>query len=229
MLQILGAAHPGLFAETSSETLESQVQTNYMSALYTAHTALRLMVSSPLPPSAPPRHIIFTSSVLAFIPLTGYSPYTPAKAAIRALADSLRQECLLYNINVHCCFPGTIFTPGFEFEQSVKPSVTKKLEEGDSGQTAEEVARVCISKLEKGQTNIVSSFIGELMRGTAWGSSKRGNVLVDTIMILISSLVWLYVRWDMDRTVRLWGRENRYGVYAKPEDGKGKKKDDQRE
>lgn len=102
----------------------------------------------------------------------------------------------------------------------MKPAITKKLEEGDSGQTPQEVARICIAKLEKGQTNIVTSFVGEIMRGTAWGPSKRGNVVVDTLFIFLSSIVWLFVGWDMDRTVRRWGRENGYGVAGSG--GKGK-------
>lgn len=205
-----GAAHPGLFTEITSEILESQMRTNYFSAMHTAHSALRLMTSSPLPAGAPQRHLVFTASVLAFIPLAGYNPYTPAKAALRALADGLRQECLLYGIDVHCCFPATIYTPGYEFEQSVKPSLTKKLEEGDSGQTPVEVARVCVGKLEKGQSNVTTSLVGEALRATAWGGSRRGNVVVDTVWIWIVAVVWLIVGWDMERTVRRWGRENGY-------------------
>ena len=182
-----------------------------MSALYTAHTTLQHMTSSPLPSNSPRRHLVFTSSVLSFVTLAGYSPYSPAKAALRSLADTLRQECLLHDIDVHCCFPATIYSPGFEFEQSVKPALTKKLEESDPGQTPEEVARVCIASLEKGHTMIATSLIGMALQATAWGGSKRNNAFLDTLWIWAVSVVWLFVGWDMDRTVRKWGRENGFG------------------
>jgi len=204
-----GGAHPALLTEATVEILDSQMKSNYMSALYTAHAALQHMTTSPLPQDSPRRHIIFTASVLSFIPVAGYATYSPAKAALRSLSDHLRQECLLYDIDVHCCFPATIFSPGFEFEQSVKPALTKKLEEGDPGQTPEEVARVCISKLEKGHTLVSTSFVGSVLRATAWGGSKRNNVVVDTLWIWVVSLVWLFVGWDMDRTVKKWAKENR--------------------
>lgn len=187
------------------------MKVNYMSALYTAHTTLQHMTNSPLPPNSPRRHLIFTASVLSFIALAGYSPYSPAKAALRSLADTLRQECLLHDIDVHCCFPATIYTPGFEFEQSVKPTLTKKLEEGDPGQTPEEVARVCIASLEKGHNMVATSLIGRALQATAWGGSKRNNAFLDTLWIWAVSVVWLFVGWDMDRTVRKWGKENGFG------------------
>lgn len=190
--------------------LDSQMKTNYLSAMYTAHTTLKLMTSHPPPPGAPRRHLIFTASVLAFVPLAGYSPYSPAKAALRALADTLQQECLLYDIAVHCCFPATIYSPGYEQEELVKPAVTKKLEEGDSGQTPVEVARVCIGGLERGETSVTTGFVGGVMRATAWGGSRKGSVVRDTLWSWVAGVIWLWVKWDMDRTVRRWGRENGY-------------------
>jgi 3-dehydrosphinganine reductase len=52
----------------------------------------------------------------------------------------LRSELLLYGIDVHCFFPCTIFTPGYEEENKTKPKITLKIEEADSGLTPEQVA-----------------------------------------------------------------------------------------
>ena len=199
--------------ETTPEILDFQMKANYMSALYTAHTAINLFNSHPLPantPSTHKRHIIFTSSVLAFLPIVGYASYSPAKAALRSLADTLRQECLMYDITISCIFPATIFTPGYDFEQTVKPAVTKKLEEKDDGQSPEEVAKICISKLERGQQMITTVLLGSAMKATSWGGSKRNNIVIDTIWIWIVSVVVLVIGWDLDRTVRKWGRENTF-------------------
>lgn len=47
---------------------------------------------------------------------------------------------MLYDIDVHIAFPGTIFSPGYENENKTKPKVTLKIEETDGGSPPEVVA-----------------------------------------------------------------------------------------
>ena len=56
------------------------------------------------------------------------------------LAEALQSELILYDIEVHIAFPGTIYSPGLEEENRVKPQVTLKIEETDEGATPEVVA-----------------------------------------------------------------------------------------
>lgn len=60
------------------------------------------------------------------------------------LAESLRNELLLYNISVHLFLPATIFSPGFKKEQELKPKITKKVEGPDEGVTPEVAAAYLI-------------------------------------------------------------------------------------
>lgn len=85
--------------------------------------------------------ICFVSSTLGYMSMIGYASYSPAKHALRGLADTLRSELQLYNIDVHIFFPCTMFTPGYEEENKTKPKITLKIEESDSGLTAEQAAR----------------------------------------------------------------------------------------
>lgn len=189
---------------------------NYMSSVYIAHAALRRWLSGSVPssPSAEPRHIIFTSSVLAFYPLAGYTPYTSSKAALRTLSDALSQELLLYSrhtpVKTHTIFPATIFTASYEEENKTKPAVTKKLEESDGGQTPDEVAIASIKGLERGEELVTTSgLMGYAMKAGMLGSSVRnGWAIVDTIASWAISVVFVLVRWDMDRTVKKWGKTN---------------------
>ncbi len=59
---------------------------------------------------------------------------------ILGLAETLRSEFLLYGITVHIFFPGNMLTPGLEAENRTKPKIVLKLEETDTGQTAEHAA-----------------------------------------------------------------------------------------
>jgi 3-dehydrosphinganine reductase len=60
--------------------------------------------------------------------LVGYSQYSPAKHAIKGLADCLRSELQLYGISVHAYFPGTILSPGYTRENETKPKLTVQIE-----------------------------------------------------------------------------------------------------
>ncbi|RYP52418.1 hypothetical protein DL768_002449 [Monosporascus sp. mg162] len=164
-----GSSHPTLFIDTPVSQLEAQMNSNYFSSAYMAHAALKSWLRpqalsrngnnrtpnatgfGQVETSSPPlsRHLIFTASFLCFYTFAGYSPYSPTKAALRSLSDSLSQEMNLYAaanphspaVKIHTIFPATIFTESYEAENLVKTDLTKMLEESDDGQTAEIVAR----------------------------------------------------------------------------------------
>lgn len=222
---VAGAAHPGLFAELPAELYKEQMETNYLSSAYTAHAAIRAWLSaskestaeskvnpeSNSPQVQEPKHLIFTSSLIAFLPLCGYSPYTPAKTALRALSETLSQELLLYAhhtpIQTHTIFPGTIHTAALDRENETKPGITKKLEEGDDGQTAMQVAEATMKGLERGEESVVTSgILGMAMRASMMGWTRRaGWGVFDTVLAWVVAIVIVVVRRDMNRTVRAWG------------------------
>lgn len=104
--------------------------------------------------------IVFVSSLLGYFGMIGYSTYSPGKHAIRGeffrgssmpfhidenlsigLAETLRQELLLYSIDVHLYMPGTMYSPGYEEENKTKPELVRKIEESDEGLTPESAAK----------------------------------------------------------------------------------------
>jgi 3-dehydrosphinganine reductase len=174
----------------------------------------RAILSSWLSPSAAGskevRHLVFTASTLVFYPIVGYSPYSPAKAAMRALCDTLYQEIQLYSdtVKIHTVFPGTINTPGFTEENKTKPAITKILEEPDPVQTPDEVARIAIKGLEKGEYFVTVNFLGQAMRACAWGGSVRSNWFVDTVLSWIVASVWFFIAADTNGKVRGYGKKH---------------------
>lgn len=213
-----GSSYPHLFIDTPIEQFHNMMDSNYFTCLYMAHATLNawLRSSSGLPEKSPaqPRHLIFTASFLSFFTIAGYTPYSPTKAALRSLADTLSQEMNLYvhehtPVRIHTIFPATIFTDSFEAEQKVKADVTKKLEEDDPGQTADEVAKRSIAGLEKGDEMVTTTFLTRLvMTSVLGGSLRNGFAALDTFLSWLMSLVMVFVRWDMDSKVRKWGKEN---------------------
>jgi len=231
--QIAGSAHPSLFRDTPVEILRSQMDINYWGAAYLAQTTLKAWTQPPkkdseIPFSNSPRQFIMTSSVAAVLGAAGYAPYSPAKAAMRSLADTLRSEVILYNgsrrskdasvraeapardMSIHLIMPGTITSPGLENENKTKHAVTKLLEEGDVVQTEDEVALAAVKGLEKGCFIVATQFIASLLRAGALGGSARNNWFVDTVMSWIVSIVWLFIGPDMDARVFNYGKK--YGT-----------------
>lgn len=171
------------------------------------------------------KHIIFTSSTLAFFPLAGYGPYAPAKTAMKSLSDTLVQEVAMHNaqynkqhnlspsskgsmdIKIHTLFPMGIFTPGYEHENTLKPPLTVMLEKDDKPQHPDEVARIAVERLEKGDYLITTMFLGHLLRGVGMGASLRNGVL-DLFWSALGGLAVLFVVPDFIAKCRKWGREH---------------------
>jgi len=190
--------------------MRQQMDVNYWSCVDMAHATLTEWLSPSSSVKGKEKHLIFTSSVVAFYPIAGYAPYGPGKAAIKSLSDTLAQEVLLYgeDVKIHTVFPGNISSPGFENENKTKPGVTHILEEPDPVQTPDEVAKISISGLEKGEYLITVGLLGSAMRGCAWGGSARNNWLADTAMTWVTSIAWGFIGRDLDGKVRAYAKKH---------------------
>lgn len=207
---IAGDSYPQFFLETPVDMLRWQMDINYWAAAYMSHATLKSWLSPSSPSKGTERHFIFTSSVIAFYALTGYGTYGPAKAAMRNLSDTLRQEVLLYgeDVKIHCIFPGSILSPGLDKENISKPGVTALMEETDPMQTPDEVAAVAIRGLERGHYSITVNWLGDIMRGLSWHGAPKSRWLWDTLVSLVSIIVAFFVSMDLDSKVRTWGKKH---------------------
>ncbi|KAI1128528.1 hypothetical protein F5Y10DRAFT_173798 [Nemania abortiva] len=223
----VGRSHPAMFIDTSAADLQSQMDVNYFSSAYMAHAALKAWMSPNDETGEPgntkdrplPRHIIFTSTFCAFYTFAGWGAYSPAKSALRSLADTLSQEMQLYStaypkaapIRIHAVFPAKILTESFEAEEQIKPALTIMLESPDKGQTAQEAAAASIRGLEAGQEMVVTTFVTRLALCGMLGGSYRGGFwrgLVDWLMACVMGLGFVLIRLDTDLKIRQWGRKH---------------------
>jgi 3-dehydrosphinganine reductase len=235
---VAGSSTPGLFVETSSDTLRSQMELNYFAAAYLAHKTLKAWWYPEKPyardaVAEAPRQFIFTSSAVAFVGMAGYTPYAPAKAAIRSLADGLRSEVGIYNaarrnktaptganpapfdVNIHVIFPGTILSPGFENEEKTKPEVTRSMESSDPKQTELEAATAAVQGLEAGNFMTATNWLIQVLRFGALGGSQRNNIVLDTLGAFFTTLVWLVMVPDLNGKVWGWGKKNGMPVFRR--------------
>jgi len=232
--QIAGSAHPGLFLETPLEIQRAQMDINYWGACYLAFSTLKAWTKPASTIDQPAgtsqtkgkRQFIMTSSIACLIGLAGYAPYSPAKAAMRSLADDLHSELNIYNgarrskdpairaqapekdISVHLVIPGTIDSPGLQNENLTKHAVSHILEEGDVVQSEDEVAATAVSRLEKGDYLITTQWLADVMKVAALGGSPRNNVVVDTVLSWIAGIAYLFVTPDMEGKVFKYGKQH---------------------
>ncbi|GAA6015353.1 hypothetical protein JCM11491_000396, partial [Sporobolomyces phaffii] len=189
-----GGCVPGMFTSVSAAKHWECMEWNFRTCLNTVHEAVVAMKQG----GKKGGKVVVTSSVLALMSFAGYSTYSPSKYAIRGLAESLRNELILYGIDVHLFLPATIFSPGFENEQKLKPDITKKIEGPDEGLTPDQVAKELIKGLERDDFYITYEPVGHMFRNSR-GITPRNNLLIDSFWSLVGTValpIWGWMSAD---------------------------------
>jgi len=100
-------------------------------------------------------YVTFTSSVMGFMAIMGFTTYCPSKYALFGLAEVLRHELLPYNIKVSILFPVDTDTPGLAEENKIKPQECKIISGSGTLMTTEEVANEFIQSILEGSFEIL--------------------------------------------------------------------------
>ncbi|KAG1826562.1 hypothetical protein EV424DRAFT_1390915 [Suillus variegatus] len=199
-----GAAKPMYLLEMQPEDLSRGMTNGYWIQAWTAFAAAKQMVRE-----NKKGKIVLVSSTLGYMSLIGYSSYSPAKHALRGLADSLHSELMLYGIDTHIFFPPTMYTPGFEEENKTKPAITRTIESADEGLTAEQAAAGLLSGVEKGHAHIAADLITSLFRASTRGCAPRSNAALDFVLDLVALVGIPIWRRSVDKQVLAHRAEHR--------------------
>ncbi|GAQ09759.1 3-ketodihydrosphingosine reductase tsc10 [Aspergillus lentulus] len=192
-------AENGFFIDLEATQLDSCMKNNYYSTAYAAKAMLDIWVENDKKPTGidmsnnatgpKTRKIVFVNSAAAFLGLPGSVAYTPAKSAVRALADTLRFEVLRHNSSsttytIHIAFPADFISPGFVLEQDTKPDLTKRIQ-GTNVATFAELERKFPSSQKVAQGIVARPFVYEYGRAEpeerTWDCGfvvERGNGVV---------------------------------------------------
>eukprot|EP01117_Protostelium_nocturnum_P006776 TRINITY_DN2433_c0_g1_i1.p1 TRINITY_DN2433_c0_g1~~TRINITY_DN2433_c0_g1_i1.p1 ORF type:complete len:333 (+),score=138.73 TRINITY_DN2433_c0_g1_i1:71-1069(+) len=191
-----GSSRPGYFLEIPVEDMEKEVKLNYLGGVNTVKAALPSMAKKE------GGHINFVSSAAALYPFVGYANYAATKCAVKGLAEALRNELILYNIDVSIYYPSGIDTEGFAEEQKTKPEETKKIEGAASHMTPEQAAKILVKGFQSGNFATTAEFFpSELLRVVSHGISVRNNFLLDVFLAPILVLAAPLINNDTDGVV----------------------------
>ncbi|MDH4261631.1 MAG: SDR family oxidoreductase [Spirochaetia bacterium] len=149
-----GMAIPKYFEDTQIVEFESINRVKYLGAVY--------ITKEVYPHLNHNGFISFTSSVVGFMGVFGYSSYVGPNFALIGFAETLMQELTDKNIQISVLCPPDTDTPGYEEEEKTKPIETRLLSGKVKLMSAEEVAIRYIKKLKKGKFIITVNFDSSL-------------------------------------------------------------------
>jgi 3-dehydrosphinganine reductase len=149
LINLVGYAYPQYVEKMTLDDYKNQMDTNYFGQL------IPTLILLPYFMETKQGQIAFVSSLGAEVGIIGYTAYTPTKAALVGLAETLRHELKPYNIDISVLYPSDTDTPGFEIENQSKPPETAILSKTANLYTAEKVAEVFVDGLVKRRFTII--------------------------------------------------------------------------
>jgi 3-dehydrosphinganine reductase len=138
-----GEARPGHFERLGRDVFEQQMAVDYFGTLYPVRSVVPSMIERRR------GHLLLVSSTAGIVGVYGYSAYSPAKFAVRGLAETLRAELKPHGIVVGCAYPPDTDTPGFARENLDKPDATARISAAVKVRAPETVARAMIRGIER--------------------------------------------------------------------------------
>ena len=146
-----GIAIPGYFDEVPVDVFERTMAVNYLGTVYVVKAAVPLM-------KAAGGHVVMISSGAGLIGLFGYTPYSPAKFALRGFAEALHAELRHGRVQVSIAFPPDTETPQLIEEEKTKPAETRMMTARAGLWSADAVAGRILKDVSRGAFAITPGF-----------------------------------------------------------------------
>jgi 3-dehydrosphinganine reductase len=138
-----GGARPGHFEELPASVFVEQMELNYFGSLHPIRAVVPSMIERGQ------GHLMLVSSGAGIVGVYGYSAYSPAKFAVRGLAETLRSELKPHGIVVACAYPPDTDTPGLVREGETKPAATASISATIKVRSAEAVGKGIVAGIER--------------------------------------------------------------------------------
>lgn len=160
LLTSAGIAHPGYFERLGDEIFRRTMEVDYFGTLH----ALRAVVPSMIERRA--GSVVGISSAAGLVGIFGYTPYAPAKFAVRGLLEALRCELAPFGVHVGCVCPPDTDTPQLAYENRFKPPETRAISGQIKPITADRVAAAIVRGVERRQFLVTADWQTRLLART---------------------------------------------------------------
>lgn len=165
-----GAAMPQLLKDTNIDVLGQQCDVNLKGAMLTTKAALNMLSKD--------AHINYSGSVCSIFTFSGYSGYGTAKTGLRGLSDTLRNEFRHTDIKIHFSIISSVDTPGYKNECLKKPEACKRIEGTASLFKPEQIAKLILGGIDKGDYYITMEFLSWIMLELCYGITPTNNIFL---------------------------------------------------
>jgi len=215
LFNVAGTSSSGRFVETSHKEFERLMRINYLGAAHVTRAFLPRMLENKADadPAVPPRPstIVFTSSAAGQVGVYGYAAYSPTKAALRSMAESLSME-VPSSVAVQVAYPPDTDTPGYEAEQVGKPKETHLISEVAGLYQPKDVARTMVDAALscRPRFNVYFGMEGWMLSTLTAGMGPPHGMLDLICQVLLMGVfrfVSLFYLWDFRRIINKCRRE----------------------
>lgn len=156
LINAAGFAHPGYFEELPLDVFRTTMDIDYFGTVHTTKAVVPTMMERRS------GHIVNFSSLAGFLPVFGYTAYSPAKYAVRSFSEVLRSELKPYGIHISIVFPTDTATPQLDYENRFKPLETLRISETSQVMAVDQAAQAIVRGIERQKPYILPSFDGWL-------------------------------------------------------------------
>ena len=147
-----GICEPGRAIDLPVEVFEQSIQTNYLGSLYAVLAALPAMRAQGR------GRVVLISSGAGLIGVAGYGAYSPAKFALRGLAEVLRSELKPHGIGITIVYPPDTDTPQLAYERGRRPPETDLIVGMAPTWSVDRMAETILRGIETDRSEIVPGF-----------------------------------------------------------------------
>eukprot|EP00210_Caulerpa_lentillifera_P006547 g6252.t1 len=184
-----GLAVPGRFVDSNAASFIKQMEVNYLGTVYSVRSVINKMIERQK------GEIVFISSALGVIGMSGYASYAPTKWAVRGLADCLRMELKPHGIKVRIAYPPDMDTPGYNAELQLTPPEVLDIMKaaGDSMFKPMDVAKAILKGMKQDRYHLPSpDLLQTLSQATMSGLSPVSywlpiQALICAVCVFVSS------------------------------------------
>ena len=157
LVNCAGITYPGEFVKMDVSIFETAVQINYLGTIYLTKLVVPAMIAKRS------GYIVNIASAAGAIGFYGYTAYSPSKSAVVSFSHCLRPELKAYGIDVSVVLPSDTDTPQLEFEHSIIPEITKKINSVAGVLQPDDVADIIIRGMNRKKFKILTGIVSKLL------------------------------------------------------------------
>eukprot|EP00762_Andalucia_godoyi_P001584 ANDGO_00167.mRNA.1 3-ketodihydrosphingosine reductase len=199
-----GLSYPGYFADQDLSVHQKTMQLDYFGSLHVAKAFVDMKIKSLRAKEWANQnmHLVFFSSTAGMLSFCGFSTYSPAKFAVRGLAEVLRNELKPNNVQVSIVYPPDTDTPGYHQENKTKPEECAEISSwGGKPLDPEYVAKSIVDQLALSTYHISADPGTRLAIAITAGSTPRPSLLSDIVLAPVGVIVGRVFRFLIDNVI----------------------------